>query len=228
MAKAAQKAGQDFKAAVRAGSDTASDIFTGDDYDPVTPIDETAVPPAEPRLTPNQPQVRNAPPEGARPIAPPPSARSGGGRGSGGGGVMLKNRRLMAPQGVATPDYDFKLMQKGGSVEQGRKFYPWRTRESNPLPPPINEKIPGYVKTQPEDEFVPPSRQPSVKRGATLSFAKGGSVSRAGSDPQRSRREKGEANEEFDAEFKDQYPKKWFNYAKGGSANYGQDYRKKK
>ena len=96
---------------------------------------------------------------------------------TGGGGGKNFQPKSGGGFGGIMPE-DLQLMQKGGSVEKdtGRKHYPWRTRESNPLPPPIQEEAPGYTPTTPEDQWSPPSQQPSVKRGAVLSFASGGSA----------------------------------------------------
>jgi hypothetical protein len=193
---------------MKAGKSAAEGIFTGDDYDPNQSPDPAPAPPYEPRLTPNTPQVRNAPASGAQ------GARGGGlsrGSSGGGGGRMIKNRRMMSPMEMTQPDYDLKLMQKGGSVRgkgptdaerlaphevdmrkidpevreklrdyrEKRGDYPWDVKETDPKfrhvgPAAAAEE--GLTQVLPEEPSLPPSKQPSVTRGATMSFAKGGGV----------------------------------------------------
>jgi len=117
MKKATKDAITHLKQQGKAALGQGSDIYGGDDYDPTAAPDPAPAPPYEPRLTPNTPQVKNPEPPGTQGVRGAPVGRAGGGgRGSGGGGVMLKNRRMMGPAAIATPDYDFKLMAKGGSV----------------------------------------------------------------------------------------------------------------
>jgi hypothetical protein len=110
--KATREAVDSLKHQGKAAGEQAGQIAGGDDYDPTSqPPEGGPTPEPEPTMKLNQPQLK----------ATAPSARGGGGRGSGGGGggVMLKNRRLMGPAALATPDYDFKMFNEGGMVKHG-------------------------------------------------------------------------------------------------------------